>query len=185
MDDRKIIELYWQRDESAIEQTDLKYGRLCRGVAYGILGSREDGDECVNDTYMAAWESLPPQRPVHFPAWLCSVTRNFSLNRIRASLTQKRGGGAAMLVYDELEQCLISPESVEKEYETKELKAAVETFLRTFPKADRKMFMYRYWLMMTVPEIARRMDCRESRVTSSLYRSRQKLRGFLSREELI
>ena len=185
MEDTRIIELYWLRDETAIGETDRKYGTRCRGIASDVLQSREDAEECVNDTYLAVWNAIPPQRPANFCAYICRVTRNLSLDRVRRALARKRGGGEAALVLDEIAPFVASRVSVERDYEAKELVAAVNAFLRTLSADDRVIFTARYWLMLPVAEIARRLGAKESRVTTSLHRSRKKLKRYLQEEELI
>jgi RNA polymerase sigma-70 factor (ECF subfamily) len=185
MEDEKIIDLYWQRNERAIDETDIKYGSLCSAIAYGILSNSQDTEECVNDTYMALWNSLPPQRPSFFRAYLSRITRNLSLNRLRNSHAKRRGGTELDLVFEELENCLGEDNQPEKSYEQKELSQAIDGFLEQLSKDDRIMFMYRYWMLQPVEKIARRMDCKVSRVNSSLYRSRQKLKAYLQKEGLI
>lgn len=121
MQDEKIIALYWQRDQSAIDETDKKYGVQLRGLSYGILSDREDAEECVSDTYMAVWNSLPPQRPKRLRAYAAAIVRNLSLRRVRDRYSKKRGGGEVALALEELEDCLCSQTNVECEYEQKEL----------------------------------------------------------------
>ena len=185
MDDERIIELYWQREEAAVSATDDKYGALLRTLSQGIVSSREDAEECVNDTYLAVWNAIPPQRPVNFCAYICRVTRNLSLDRVRRALARKRGGGEAALVLEEIAPFVASRASVERDYEAKELVAAVNAFLRTLSADDRVIFTARYWLMLPTAEIARRLGAKESRVTTSLHRSRKKLKRYLQEEELI
>lgn len=185
MDDKMIVSLFWQRDETAITETERKYGRLCRSIAFGILSNHEDTEECVSDTYMAAWNSIPPKRPDNLSAFLCRIVQNFSLNRIRSCLTQKRGGGEAALALDELAECVAGPQWPEREFEAKELAGAVDHFLSTLPRDDRIMFMYRYWLTLPIDQSAGRFGCKSSRVNSSLHRSRQKLKKYLIKEELL
>lgn len=185
MEDERIINLYWRRDEQAITETDKKYGALCSSIAYGILASPEDAEECLSDTYMAAWNSLPPQRPRLLRAYLGRITRNLSLNRLRNGNTRKRGGGALELIYEELENCIAAEDGPEKSLEEKELIQAVETFLAGLSREERLMFLYRYWLAQPVAKIAARMGCKPARVNSALYRSRQKLRDYLEKEGLL
>ena len=185
MDDERIIDQYWQRNEQAITETDKKYGALCSSIAYGILSSREDTEECVSDTYMATWNSLPPQRPRLLRAYLGRITRNISLNRLRNGSARKRGGGELDLIYEELENCIAAESSPEKCLEEKELIRAVEAFLAGLPREERLMFLYRYWLAQPVTKIAARMGCKPGRVNSALYRSRQKLRDHLEKEGLL
>ena len=136
MEDRIIINLFWQRDQSAIEETDNKYGETCRYIARSILTSREDAEECVDDTYMAVWDSIPPQRPVHLSAFLYRIVRNLSFNRLKERYTQKRGGGELDLALDELEDCVASDYSVERAFETKELVKEINDFLFSLSKDD-------------------------------------------------
>lgn len=185
MDDERIIDLYWQRNEQAITETDKKYGALCSSIAYGILASPEDTEECLSDTYMATWNSLPPQRPRLLRAYLGRITRNLSLNRMRNGSTRKRGGGELDLIYEELENCVAAGSGPEKCLEEKELIQAVEAFLAGLPREDRLMFLYRYWLAQPVKKIAMRMGCKPGRVNSALYRSRQKLIDHLEKEGLL
>lgn len=185
MEDRKIIDLFWQRKQTAIEETDRKYGNICRAIANGILSNREDAEECVDDTYMAAWDSIPPQRPVHLSAFLYRIVRNLSFNRLKERYAQKRGGGELDAVFDELEDCVASDFSVERAFETKELVKEINDFLLSLSKDDRIIFSYRYWLMLPTAEIAERLGFKESKVRTSLSRSRKKLRNHLIKEGLI
>lgn len=185
MKDCEIIELYWQRNPYAIDETDKKYGATCQRIAYDILSNREDAEECVDDTYMATWKSLPPQRPTYLSAYLFRIVRNFSFTRIREMRAHKRGGGEMALLLDELEECVKAPNNVEKEYEAKELASAINIFLGLLPKDDRQIFVHRYWLTLSTKEIAHRLDFTESKVSSSLFRSRKKLHEYLVKEELI
>ena len=183
MDDEKIIELYWRRDETAIARTDEKYGRLCRKISDDILSSREDSEECVADTYLALWNCIPPQHPSRFRAFIAAVTRNLSLKRLRSRAALKNGG--ADLALEELGETLASSAVVEREYERRELTQAMDSFLRTLPADDRNIFICRYWLFAPTADIAARLGFSQSKVTTSLYRTRQKLRTYLEKEELI
>ena len=185
MNDEKIIELYWDRDQEAIAQTDIKYGGLCRNISLNILSDRQDSEECVSDTYMAAWNSMPPQRPAYLRGYIAAIVRNISLMRLRSRYSKKNGGGSRDLVLEELEDSLCSEFSLEREYEQRELVDAINRFLYTLSGDDRKIFMCRYWLFAPVADIAGRLDCSKSRMTTSLYRKRQKLRKFLNEEGLL
>lgn len=185
MDDRKIVDLFWQRDQTAITETDRKYGRRCFGVSYGVLSDAQTAEECVNDSYLALWNSIPPQRPLHFSAFLYRIVRSVSFNRVKARYARKRGGGESELVYDELDECLASDFSVESELEAKELKEHINRFLFTLSKDDRIIFACRYWLLLPIAEIAKRLGFSEARIKTSLYRSRKRLRDYLSKEGLI
>lgn len=185
MDDNEIIDLYWSRDQAAIEETDKKYGSNCHRIANDILSSLEDSEECVDDTYMAAWNSIPPQRPLHLSAYLYRIVRNFCFIRLRELHAQKRGGGKLDLILDELEECVEAPSSVEKEYEAKELTEEIEKFLHSLSKDDRRIFVHRYWLTLPSKDIASRLGFKESKVNTSLHRSRIKLREHLLKEGMI
>lgn len=185
MDDSKIIELYWLRNQEAIAQTDIKYGRLCRSISMNILSDARDSEECVADTYMAAWNSMPPQRPLKLGAWLAAVVRKLSLMRLRSSYAKKKGGGAIDLVFEELGDTFASDFSVEREYEGKELADHIAAFLPKLSQDDRRIFLCRYWLFAPVEEIARRLGCSKSKVATSLFRSRQRLKKYLKGEGLI
>lgn len=183
MDDEKIIELYWRRDEAAIACTDEKYGRLCRKIAHDILASPEDGEECVEDTYLAVWNSIPPQRPQYFRAFIAAITRNLSLKRLRSLGARKNGGTDVAL--EELGEIFASADSVERDYERHELTEYINKFLCTLPDAERNIFVCRYWLFVPTADIAARLGFSQSKVTTSLYRTRQKLRKYLEGEGLI
>ena len=177
MDDTKIIELFWQRSGDAIDETDKKYGRMCRRLAGNILGDARDGEECVSDAYMAVWQSIPTQRPARFAAFLAAVTRRLSIDRLRENTAAKRGGGEMSTAIDELAECLAASGTVEA--------AAIDRFLDGLKEADRSFFVCRYWLGAPIAEIAKRRGVSESRVKSSLMRSRDRLRTYLSEEGYI
>ena len=185
MDDESIIDLFWRRDQAAIAETDRKYGRRCGAIARGILADAMAAEECVNDSYLALWQAIPPQRPRLFPAFLYRIVRNISFDRVKERFACKRGGGETALIYEELDECLASDFSVEREIEAAELKAQIDRFLLTLSKEDRIMFACRYWLLLPVAEIARRLGCKESRVKTSLYRSRKRLHDTLEKEGLL
>ena len=185
MDDIEIIDLYWQRSQEAIGQTDIKYGGMCRGISYNILANHEDSEECVSDTYLALWQRMPPERPGRLGAFVAAVVRNISLKRLRYRLRQKRGGGEAVLALEELEAWVASGSDVEKNYEYKELRTAIEGFLRTLSRTERDIFICRYWLFLPVAETAKRMGTGKSRVNTVLFRTRKKLAEHLRREGFI
>ncbi len=185
MEDIRILDLFRQRDTAAIEETDIKYGTVCRRISLDIVKSWEDAEECVDDSYMSLWNSIPPQRPDSLAAYLFRIVRNHSFNRIKEKLAQKRGGGETELILDELEGCLASDFSVEKAYEAKELAEQINRFLYSLSRDDRVIFTGRYWLMLQTAEIAKRYGFSESKVRTSLHRSRKKLHKHLLKEELI
>ena len=182
MEDHEIIDLYWAREERALEESDRKYGRLCRSVAYQILNSREVSEECVNDTWLRSWQAMPPHRPGILSAFFSKITRNLSLDRYKAARAEKRGGGQLPLALDELAGCLPSAQNVEQEAELQELTRLLDRFLRTLPQKECCIFLRRYWYLDGVKEIAKRYDMAEGSVKSSLYRTRQKLKTVLERE---
>ena len=182
MEDCEIIALFWSREERAIEETDRKYGRYCWTIAHNILRSREDSEECVNDTWLRAWHAMPPQRPAILPSFLGRITRNLSLDRYKAGHTGKRGGGQLLVALEELGTCIPAAESVEKALEDAELSRLIDRFLRTLPEKDQCIFLRRYWYVDTTLEIAHRYKMAEGTVKSSLHRSRQRLKAYLEQE---
>lgn len=179
MEDSKIIQLYWNRDESAIPVTSKKYGAYCTSIARNILKNEEDTEECVNDTYFNAWNAMPPQRPSVLSAFLGRITRNLSFNRYKLLHTQKRGGGELPLVLEELTEVVSGKESVEQELERKELLAEINDFLAGLSKDKRQMFVRRYWYAEPVNEIAKRFGASEGSVTMALKRVRKQLKEKL------
>ena len=185
MDDSEIIELYFQRSEEAVTQTASKYGKYCYQIAYHILSSREDSEESVNDTYLAAWNTMPPRRPTILSAFLGKLTRYISLDRWKKRSAQKRGGGQVALSLEELEECISGSNNPEKEVDRKELLQYLNRFLDALPETQRKVFVCRYWYLESIPEIAARFGFSESKVTAMLHRLREKLRARLQLEGLL
>ena len=181
MEDGQIIDLYWNRDQRALRETEGKYGRLLHSIAWNLLHSREDSEECVNDTYLRAWEAIPPARPGAFRTWLGQITRNLSLDRWRSRQAEKRGGGAEALL-GELEDCLPDLGRTGRAAEDLELAELLNVFLRGLSREGRAMFLRRYWYGESVAEIAMALGCGEGKVKSSLFRSRRALREYLERE---
>lgn len=182
MEDSKIIDLYWARKEQALAETDTKYGSYCRTIARSILRNFEDTEECVSDTWLHAWNSMPPQRPGILSAFLGRITRNLSFDRCKYQQAAKRGGGALPLALDELGECIPSAQRVEYALEQKELAAAIDRFLRTLPEKDCNLFLRRYWYVDSISVIADRYGMKENTVKSILFRTREKLRKFLGEE---
>ncbi len=182
MEDGRIVELYWQRDERAIEETARKYGAYCQSIAYAILGQEADAEECVNDTYRGAWESIPPHRPTVLSTFLGKLTRRISIDRFRRLYAHKRGGGEMPLVLEELEACVAGGEDPVEEYERKRLSEVMAAFVRGLPEMEQKVFLCRYWYMESISSICTRFGYSESRVKSMLYRTREKLRTLLVKE---
>lgn len=181
MEDEKIIDLYWNRNQEAIQRTEEKYGTYCKRIAWNILANHEDCEECVNDTWMRAWNSMPSERPNLLAAFLGAITRNLSLDRYRKQHAKKRGAGEVTFVYDELRDCL-SDEGPEQQMDAELLVEALNRFLQQMERENRIIFVRRYWYMDSVSEIAKRFSISESKVKSSLFRSRNKLRSYLQQE---
>ena len=182
MEDQAIIDLYWQRDQEAIPETSVKYGKLCYQIAWNILSCHEDAEESVSDTWLTAWHQMPPQRPSILSAFLSKITRSLSIDRWRADHAQKRGGGQIPLALDELADCADGRESVEQLCESKELLQTYRRFLDSLPEADRYIFLRRYFFLDPISDIARRTGFSQSKVTSLLYRTRLKLKRQLEQE---
>lgn len=181
MEDSRIIELYWARDEQAIPETDTKYGPFCRNLSKNILGSIEDAEECVNDTYLRAWNSMPPEKPMNLKAWLGRIVRNISIDLWRRRGAKKRGDGIDAML-SELEECIPSPVSVESAIDAKELTKIIDRWLGTLSRADRVIFMRRYWYGESVSSIAASSNVDAKKLAMKLYRLRQSLKKWLIQE---
>lgn len=182
LEDERILELYWARDDSAIDETGAKYGERLLYLSGRMLYVKEDAEECVNDTYLGAWNAIPPQRPAHFFAFLARICRNIACNMLDRRNAKKRQAEVVALT-DELADCV--PDTAQsRETQDRELGAALSGFLRTLPQEHRLIFMRRYWYMDSVKEIAARYGFGESRVKTSLCRTREKLRAYLEKEEI-
>lgn len=184
MEDGAIVNLYWARDPEAIQETGRKYGGYCRAIARNILADRRDEEECLNDTWLNAWNAMPEDRPGLLAPYLGKITRNLALSRWRAGHAEKRGGGELPLVLEELTEC-VSPGGTFQAVEAAELEEAVNRFLRTLPERECGVFLRRYWFSEPMADIARRYGMREGTVRTSLFRSREKLRRYLEKEELL
>ena len=184
MNDKNIVDLYFNRDEEAIAQTDKKYGRYCYSIAYNILTNKEDAEESVSDTYMTAWRAIPPRRPSVLSTFLGKITRHISIDRWRERSAYKRGGGEVTLALEELEDCVAGLQNVEMEYERKELIRAYVKFLDMLPDTERRVFLCRYWYVDSVEAIAEKFGFSQSKVKTMLYRTRAKLRKQLAEEGL-
>ena len=179
MEDSKIIELYWQRSEDAIQHTAEKYGGYCKAISVNILQNQQDADECVSDTYLHAWNAIPPNRPSAFRVWLGRITRNLSLDRLKRAAAQKRGGGEVELLLSELEGCIPAPGGVERAMEDQEIAQLISVFLRQQKQLSRLIFLRRYYYADSVQQIALRFGLSQSNVKSTLFRTRNALKLFL------
>ena len=182
MEDERIVQLYWARSSQAIAETDRKYGTYCNSIAYGILQNNEDAEESVSDTYLDAWNAMPPHRPSVLATFLGKITRRIAIDRWRSANRAKRGGGEIVVALEELEQCLAGGQSPEQEIEKKELAQTVNRFLDGLSLWERRVFLARYWYLDSIREIGERFGFSQSKVTSMLFRSRNKLRLQLEKE---
>jgi RNA polymerase sigma-70 factor (ECF subfamily) len=182
LEDKAIVDLYWQRSDRAIPETECKYGGYCHAIAYGILSDREDAKESVNDTYLDAWNAMPPHRPGLLSAFLGKITRRIAIDRWRRKHAGKRGGGEMPLVLEELADCIADTSDVEAAIEKQEAARIISEFLASLPITERRVFLRRYWYLHAVADIARDFSCSESRITSMLHRTRAKLRQKLESE---
>lgn len=185
MDDRALLDKYFARDESALTDTAARYGETCRALAQRILGDPRDAEETFNDALLRAWQHIPPDRPAHFLAYLCTITRNLASDRLRAAGRLRRGGAAVRVPLEELAECIPAAESVEQEADRRTLAAAVTAFLDSQPQNARVLFMQRYWAMRPVREIAKQYGIGENTVKSILRRTRERLRCYLEEEGLL
>ena len=184
-EDQKIIDLYWNRSENAITETAVKYGRYCTSIAYGILKSREDAQECVSDAYLMAWNAIPPRRPADLGTYLGKITRNLSIDRLRTRNRDKRGGGEMPLALEELEEVVVGSDSPENEAIRKELAASMNRFLGELTVQERYVFVRRYWYLDSLADIAKNTGFSGSKVASMLFRLRGRLKKQLIKEELL
>ena len=179
MEDEKIVTLYWERDENAIRETETKYGKYCYAIAYNILHSHEDSEECVNDTWNGAWNAMPPEKPTWLQGFLARITRNIAIDRYRYDSAQKRGAEVESAI-DEYWECIPNGEApIDNELV---LKQAINSFLASLDTRTRVIFMRRYWYSMSVKDIADGMRLSESHVSVILHRTRNKFKDYLTKE---
>lgn len=181
MEDERIIELFNARDESAIVESELKYGAYCRGIAQNLLGVREDAEECVSDTWHAAWESIPPERPRSLKTYLGRIVRNISISRWRREHAQKRFADMDVLL-SELDECVPDGFDTEREVERRALGESISRWLDTLPERERALFVRRFWYGESVTELAREERCTPPQLTQRLRRLRLKLKAHLEKE---
>lgn len=181
MEDIQIVELYWQRDERAVAETERKYGAFCYGIAKNILSIKEDAEECVNDTYHRAWNAIPPQRPVYLRSWLGKIVRNLAINLWERNRAQKRYTGMTELLA-ELEECIPSPQTVEQTLEEQELAGHISAWLRTLEQDDRVLFVRRYWEGAELQSLAKERGIPPGKLAQRMYRLRGDLKALLERK---
>ena len=182
MEDMQIVDLYFARSEQAIDETTHKYGKYLFSIAYNILSSNRDSEEAVNDTYLGAWNSIPPHRPNRLSTYLGKITRRISLEKWKAFHAQKRGGGEVPLALEELSECIPGKETPEQTMELKELTQTINLFLKTLPETEQRIFLSRYWYLTPIKTISRQYGFSESKVKSMLSRTRMKLKVHLQKE---
>ncbi len=183
MEDYRIVDMYWDRDEGAIAESDRKYGRMLNSLSFALLSSREDAEECVNDTYIDAWNAMPVARPDNLGAFLSKITRRISIDRFRKQHRQKRGGLDNLTL--ELTDCIPSSESVESEYENGRLKDALDSFLYSLDKEKRVMFVRRYFYSHSIEQISEQMNISVAKVKTTLFRIRNSLKEYLEKEGML
>ena len=179
MDDERIITLYWERDESAVRETEKKYGKYCYAVAYNILHSQEDSNECVNDTWNGAWKTMPPERPTKLQSFLARITRNIAIDRYRRDNAQKRSAEIEKTI-DEYYECIPNGDALIDDEIV--LKQAINGFLSTLDTRTRVIFMRRYWYSMSVSDIAKGMRLSENHISIILHRTRCRFRAYLTKK---
>ena len=181
MDDVQIIGLFWERDENAIREADQKYGAYCYAIAFNILSNTEDAKECVNDVWQKTWETIPPNRPKYFRAWLGKVCRNAALNIWHRNHAQKRNHGMDVLL-SELEECIPSPLSVEEQIENQAISACINKWLTSLPKEERILFVRRYWFGDSVKQLAKEHGISSEQLAQIMFRLRKDLKKVLEEE---
>lgn len=179
MDDESIVQLYWDRNESAISESAKRYGAYCTSIAHNILSDPADAEECVNDTWFHAWNAMPPHKPSILSAFLGKITRNLSFDRYRRLHREKRGGNNIDAALDELAECVSGVDDAERRWAEKELIEEIDRFLFSLPEDKRSLFILRYWYVDSIAEIASRAGMSENNVSVSLSRIRSKLKAHL------
>ena len=182
MDDEKIIALYWERNENAINETKQKYGHYCHAIAHNILHSHEDAEECENDTYLDAWNTIPPQIPLRFRIFLGTITRRIALDKWRKKSADKRGGGETLISLCELEECVPDHKTIDDALEAQQLAEMLSYFLRELSEVESNIFIRRYFRFETIEQIAMFYGFTQSKVKMTLKRTREKLRAYLEKE---
>ena len=185
INDDQILDLFWSREEEALDITMKKYGRILYKIAHNILHNGQDAEECVSDTLMQAWRAIPPKQPEYFGAYLAKIARNFSLQRFRRAGTAKRGGGQGDLILDELHETIPHPNSAEQSYEFAHTIRTINAYLGKMDSDSRIVFVRRYFFGDSVQEICTRFKASQSKIKSMLFRARQKLKIHLEQEGIV
>ena len=184
MNDEKIIKLFYERSEQAIKELDDKYGKVFHALSFRILNNHQDAEECVNDSYLGAWNAIPPARPNPLLAFVCKIVRNISLKRYKQNTAAKRNSYYDVAM-EELEDCIASSITIEDEIAEQELTKIIESFLDSLSKENRVIFLRRYWLFDTYADIARKVGLTEKNVSVRLTRLRKDLREYLIEREVL
>ncbi len=185
MNDEQIIELYFERNEAAITESSMKYGAYCMKIAMNILHDELDSEECIGDTWLGAWRSIPPKRPSNLATYLGKITRNLSINRYKMKYADKRMINEFTVSLDELSDCVSGGDAVENDEQVRFIGESISRFLRTQKPLDRRAFICRYYYCDSISDIAERFEVSESRVKSLLFRMRQKLKIHLGKDGII
>ena len=183
IEDRKIIELFFQRSEQAIRELDEKYGNVCRKLSHNIVNNRQDAEECVNDAYLGAWNSIPPEEPSPLLTYICKIVRNLSLKAYWRKEASKRSS-TYTIAMEEIEACIAAPNTVETQIEARELARIIESFLDTLTTENRVIFMRRYWFSDSYRDIAEFVGLTEKNISVRLTRIRKKMKDYLAEREV-
>ena len=184
IEDEKIVELFFERSEQAIQELGNKYGKVCRKLSYNIVNNMQDAEECVNDAYLGAWNAIPPEKPDPLLTYLCKIVRNISLKMYYRKEAARRNSTYAIAM-EEIEACLAAPNTVETEFEARELARVIESFLDTLTAENRVIFMRRYWFSDSCKDIAKLVGLTEKNISVRLTRIRRKMKKYLDRKSVV
>lgn len=185
MEDKEIVELYWNRDESAIKETQNKYGNYCFSIAYNILHNKEESEESLNDTYLATWNAIPPHHPLNLSTFIGKITRNISISKYRANTADKRKANQTTVSIDELAECIADDKSLRPSLDEEIIAESINDFLATLKENERKVFVCRYWYFDSIEDISKRFNYTQSKVKMMLSRTRNKLKEHLLKEGVV